>query len=91
MVLAYTDSLFESFDSNGDMLRADGIAKIANSISGDSAGDLDITLLQRIRDLNPENLTSDDTTVILVRANSERVSWNDKVMAPFRLLRGLFD
>lgn len=90
MVLAYTDSLYESFDSNGEMLRADGIAEIANSISSDAPGDLVTTLLQRIRDLNPQNLTSDDTTVVLARANSERVSWKDNVLAPFRLLRGLF-
>ena len=91
MVLAYTDSLFESFDSNGEMLRADGIAEIANTISSDAPGDLVTTLLQRIQDLNAQNLASDDTTVILARANGERVSWKDDVLAPFRLLRGLFD
>lgn len=89
MVLAYTDSLFESFDSNGEMLRADGIAHIANSIGSHAPGDFVTTLLQRIRDLNPQNLASDDTTVVLSRANSERVSLKDNVLAPFRLLRGL--
>jgi phosphoserine phosphatase RsbU/P len=90
LVLAYTDSLYEAFAANGEMLRAVGIAEIAKSISVDGPGDFVTTLLQRIRDLNPQNLASDDTTVVLARANSERVSLKDNVLAPFRLLRGLF-
>ena len=90
LVLAYTDSLYEAFAANGEMLRAVGIAEIAKSISVDDPGDFVTTLLQRIRDLNPKNLACDDTTVVLARANSERVSLKDNVLAPFRLLRGLF-
>ena len=40
--------------------------------------------------LGEQNLASADTTVVLARANSERVSVKDNVLAPFRLLRGLF-
>ena len=68
MVLAYTDSLFESFDSNGDMLRADGIAKIANSISGDSAGDLHLG--RHDRDPRP----SEQRTCLMERQGSGSVS-----------------
>lgn len=90
LVLAYTDSLFEAVDSDGKMLQAAGIAKIANSISMSVPGEFVTALLQRLRDLNPNNLNDDDTTVILSRANSEGVSLKDNVLAPFRLLRGLF-
>ena len=72
------------------MLRAVGIAKIANSISVDAPGEFVTTLLQRIRELNAENLASDDTTVVLARANTQSVSLKDNALAPFRLLRGLF-
>ena len=90
MLFAYTDSLFEAHDSDGNVLKAEGIAEIANSISVPPSGDLVTTLLQRIRDLHPENLATDDTTVILARANTERVSLKDNLLAPFRLRRGLF-
>ena len=90
LVLAYTDSLFEAFDKDGNMLRAAGLAEIANSINVDAPGDFVTTLLQSIRDLNPQNLATDDTTVILARANNEHVSLKDNALAPFRFLRGLF-
>ena len=89
-ILAYTDALFEAFDSDGQMLRADGIAEVANSISIGSSGDFVTALLQQIRDLNPQNLASDDTTVLLARANAQKVSLKANVLAPFRVLQGLF-
>ena len=90
MALAYTDALYEAFDSNGDMLGAVGIAEIVNSISVDAPGEFVTTLLQRIRELNAENLASDDTSVVLALANTQSVSLKDNALAPFRLLRGLF-
>jgi len=89
LVLAYTDALFEAVNSNGEVLGAVGIMDIANSISIDIPGDFVTMLLQQIRDLNPKNLASDDTTVVLARANTQKVSLKDNVLAPFRLLRGL--
>lgn len=90
-ILAYTDALFEAFDSGGRMLQAAGIAEIANSINIEEVDNFVTTLLQQIRDLNPENLASDDTTVVFARANTQRVSLKDNLLAPFRLLRGLFN
>lgn len=89
-VVAYTRALFEAHDSDGEMLRASGIAEIANSISMDASGDFVTTLLQKLRDLNPKNLASDDTTVVLARVNTQNVSLTDNVFAPLRLLRRLF-
>ncbi len=90
MFLAYTDSLFEARDSDGEMLMAEGIGRIANSINSDDPAVFVTTLLERIRDLHPENLATDDTTIVLAQANSETVSLKDNLLAPFRLLRGLF-
>lgn len=90
MLLAYTDSLYEAHDPDGGILSAAGIARIANSISAESPGDYVTTLLQKIRDLHPENLAADDTTVVLARANTGGVPLKDNLLAPFRLLRGLF-
>ena len=89
-ILAYTDSLFEAVDADGKMLQAAGIAQIANRLGMDPGGEFVTALLQQIRELNDQNLAADDTTVLLVRTNTERVSLKDNILAPFRLLRGLF-
>jgi len=90
MLLAYTDSLYEAHDPDGGILSAEGITRLANSINAEVPGEIVTTLLQQIRDLHPDNLTSDDTTVVLARANTEGVPLKDNFLAPFRLLRGLF-
>ncbi len=89
LVLAYTDSLFEAFDANGTMLQSSGLVDIANSISVESPDQFVTALLDRLRELNPSNLDSDDTTVVLARANTRRVSLKDNLLAPLRLVKGL--
>jgi len=89
IVLGYSDALFESYDADGSMLSSDGLAEIANSLDVSDPGQFVQSLLQRIRDLNPENLISDDATVILARANDQGVALKDNLLAPFRLLGGL--
>ncbi|MCH2201494.1 MAG: serine/threonine-protein phosphatase, partial [Fuerstiella sp.] len=65
MILSYSDAMFEAVDTDGSMLQAEGLAAVANSLDSAAADDFVQKLLTRIRDLNPENLISDDTTVIL--------------------------
>lgn len=89
--LGYSDALFESYDSDGSMLRAEGIARIANSLDMYDPSKSLQQLLQRIRELNPENLISDDATVILARANEQRVALKDNLLAPFRFLGALLE
>ena len=91
IVLAYSDSLYESYDDRGAMLSAAGLVEIANSLNASDPGEFVQELLQRIRELNPSNLISDDTSVVLARVNQRGVSLKDNVLAPFRFLRGLFD
>jgi len=89
MVLACTDSLYEAVDENGSMLGATGLAKVAESVALTSPEDFVPAILTKIREINPNNLTLDDTTLVLLRANEERVSLKDNLLAPFRLLSGL--
>ena len=89
ILLGYSDALFESYDSDGSMLSAAGIAHIANSIDVTLPDVFVQDLLQRIRELNPQNLISDDATVILARANEQRVAMKDNLLAPFRFFGGL--
>lgn len=87
--LGYSDAFFEALDSNGKPLKADGIARIANSIRVDEPSRFVEQLLQMIRDLDPGNLNSDDATIILARANRHRVPLKDNLLAPLRYLGSL--
>ena len=91
IVLGYSDAFFEAYDADGSMLKSAGLATIANSLNVSDPGDFVQNLLQRLRDLNPANLTSDDATIILARANNQAVALKDNLLAPFRFLGGLID
>jgi len=72
-LLSYTDALIESRDADGEMLGEDGLLRITR-VLGDVAPDKLIdTLLVEIEARYPENLSEDDVTVLLVRANGRRL------------------
>lgn len=89
LVLCYSDALCEACDTDGSPLHAEGLARIATTVAVTEPAEFVETLLQTIRALHPSNLQLDDVTVILARANSQRVSLKDNLMSPFRYLRGL--
>jgi phosphoserine phosphatase RsbU/P len=90
MVLTYTDSLSESMDVDGKMLGTQGVCDIVNSLNSLSPELLIPSLLAAIRGLNSDNLLSDDTTVMLLRANGSGVRFTENLKAPFRILKGLW-
>src|SRR6202795_689525 len=68
-LVSYTDALMESCDADGQMLGENGLLHIVNLL-GDVPGDKLIpSLLQEIAERFPENLSADDVTVLVVRAN----------------------
>lgn len=71
-VLSYTDALIESRDADGEMLGEAGLLRILRLLGDVDPRLLTKTLLREIRDRYPENLTEDDVTVLLVRANGHR-------------------
>src|ERR1700733_7632627 len=75
-LLSYTDALIESRDADGEMLGEDGILRIVR-VLGDVAPDKLIeTLLGEIEARYPENLSEDDVTVLVVRANGRRLRFS---------------
>lgn len=90
MMLGYSDALFEARNKDGEILKANGLAEVANSLSVQSLDDFVQALLQRLRDMTPGNLVDDDATVILARANNEKVSLKNNLLAPLRYIGGLF-
>jgi phosphoserine phosphatase RsbU/P len=82
-LLSYTDALIESRDSDGEMLGEDGLLRITRLL-GDVAPEKMIeTLLAEIETRYPENLSEDDVTVLVVRANGRqlRFSLREKLRA----------
>ena len=71
-VLSYTDALTESRDADGEMLGEAGLLRILKLLGDVEPRALTKTLLREIRDRHPENLTEDDVTILLVRANGRR-------------------
>lgn len=91
LMLAYTDALFESRDADGNMLLAEGLLQLLDEkVDASEPGLLVPRLLDQLRALNPENLGEDDVTVMLAQANTDGIRLKDNLLAPFRVLKGLF-
>jgi phosphoserine phosphatase RsbU/P len=90
-VLSYTDALIESRDADGEMLGEAGLLRIVRLLGDVEPHLLTKTLLREIADRYPDNLTDDDVTVLLVRANGRkpRHSFRDFLWANIRFVGSL--
>ena len=68
-VVAYTDALIESSDADGEMLGEDGILRLLKLLGDVKPEKLIDALLGEIAERYPENLSGDDVTMLIVRAN----------------------
>ncbi len=90
-LLTYTDALIESRDADGEMLGEEGLLRILRLLGDVSPQTLTETLLAEIAERYPENLSHDDVTVLVVRANGQKphYSFREKLEAQFRFLGAL--
>jgi sigma-B regulation protein RsbU (phosphoserine phosphatase) len=90
-VLTYTDALIESRDADGEMLGEAGLLRILRLLGNVEPQFLTKMLLREIADRYPDNLTEDDVTVLLVRANGHkpRHSFRDILWAQVRFAGSL--
>src|SRR5271163_3319134 len=72
-LLSFTDALIESRDADGEMLGEDGLLRIVRVLGDVAPEKLIETLLGEIERRYPENLSEDDVTVLVVRANGRRL------------------
>jgi sigma-B regulation protein RsbU (phosphoserine phosphatase) len=91
-VLSYTDALMESNDADGEMLGEKGVLRLARLLGEIEPDKLIEALIKEIGERYPENLTEDDVTVLLVRANGRqaRYSFRDKLAALVRFSGAMF-
>ncbi|HEY7089235.1 MAG TPA: PP2C family protein-serine/threonine phosphatase [Tepidisphaeraceae bacterium] len=90
LVLCYTDSLIESRDATGEMLGVDGLLRTIASVDVSDSSQVIPRLLDAIAATG--SIAPDDVTALLFRPNGggATVSIADKILAPVRVLRGVF-
>lgn len=91
LVLAYTDSLIESRDSDGEMFGAQGLLQLVEGVDCAECATFVPRLLEEIGRRADGNLHGDDVTVMLFRPNGlgQRVAFKDKMLAPLRVMKGM--
>src|SRR5271170_2687174 len=72
-LLSYTDALIESCDNDGEMLGEEGLLRIVNLLRDVPAEKLIASLLQEITERFPKNLSADDVTLMVARANGHQL------------------
>jgi sigma-B regulation protein RsbU (phosphoserine phosphatase) len=75
-LLSYTDALIESCDADGEMLGEEGLLRIVNLLGDIPAEQLIPTLLSEITQRFPDNLSADDVTLMVTRANGRLLHFN---------------
>jgi len=75
-LLSFTDALIESRDADGEMLGEDGLLRIVRVLGDVDPQKMIETLLGEIERRYPENLSEDDVTVLVVRANGRRLKFS---------------
>jgi sigma-B regulation protein RsbU (phosphoserine phosphatase) len=90
-LVSYTDALIESCDADGEMLGEVGLLRIMRLLGNVAPEELIETLLGEIARRYPENLSEDDVTVLVMRANGReaRYSFGEKLGAFARFARSL--
>ena len=90
-LLGYTDALIESRDADGEMFGEEGLLRLVRLLGYVQPNKMIDTLLAEIADRHPGNLTDDDVTVLMVRANGKkpRLSFATKAKAAMSLLGSL--
>jgi serine phosphatase RsbU (regulator of sigma subunit) len=82
-LLCYSDALIESCDAAGEALGETGLLKVVRGLGDPGAHELTGSLLNQIAARDPANLSEDDVTVMIVRANGREAhhSFGQKLWA----------
>jgi sigma-B regulation protein RsbU (phosphoserine phosphatase) len=75
-LLSYTDALIESRDADGEMLGEAGLLRIIRLLRDVAPEELIEILLGEIARRYPENLSKDDVTVLVMRANGGELHYS---------------
>jgi serine phosphatase RsbU (regulator of sigma subunit) len=82
-LLCYADALIESNDADGEMLGENGLLKIVRLLTDpdrdalESPQEVAAKLIAEIEARYPENLTEDDVTLLVVKANGREIRYSN--------------
>ena len=68
-IVKYTDALIESSDADGERLGEEGVLRLLRLLGDIEPEKLIEALLGEIAERYPENLSDDDVTMLIIRAN----------------------
>jgi phosphoserine phosphatase RsbU/P len=90
-LLTYTDALIESRDVDGEMLGEAGLLRITRLLGNEEPRKFIDALVKEIAERFPDNLSEDDVTLLMVRANGReaRYSFGEKLRALIRFAGSL--
>ena len=91
MMLCVSDAFTESLDSEGKLLGADGLMQRVEALDASDPTQIIPQLLDQISQEHAGNLSQDDATALLFRADGSSVSLKNNLLAPFRLMSPVRD
>ncbi|MFT5525092.1 MAG: sigma-B regulation protein RsbU (phosphoserine phosphatase) [Pirellulaceae bacterium] len=91
LFLCFSDGLIECATESGNQLGLSGLLDVINDLDRSNPAHFIPDLLARISQLSEGNLTADDVSVMLFQATESSTSFQDNILAPFRLLRPVTD
>ena len=91
MMLCVSDAFTEALDTQGNLLGSEGLMRIVESLDPSKPAEIIPRLLERLSLEHAGNLSQDDATALLFRADGSSVSLKNNLLAPFRLLKSVRD
>jgi sigma-B regulation protein RsbU (phosphoserine phosphatase) len=91
MVLSHSNLLAEFRNASGNTIGIDGLLSRVRRFDPQQPSELVTKLVTQIGNEHSDNLVMGDVTVLLCRATDTRITWQDNLLAPFRLLRSVAD
>lgn len=86
MMLCVSDAFTESRGADGELLGSSGLMQVVEQIDASDPTEFIPQLLDQLSLEHAGNLSQDDATALLFRANGSSVSLKNNLLAPFRLL-----
>lgn len=91
MVLCVSDAFTESRDAAGNLLGSDGLINIMRELDTSQPAEIIPRLVESIANQYEGNLSQDDATALLFRADGSNVSLKNNLLAPLRLFSSVRD
>lgn len=89
LLLMYTDALIESRDAEGRMLGIRGLVERLNKLDVNDTARIVPDLVDALTQEDDRDLSDDDVTVLLIKANGKKSEWKKIAMGPINVVRGL--